>query len=333
MIETLNFGSYNGTDFHRFILKNSNGMEVSITEWGAIITSIKVPTAEGLRECVLGFDSINDYLSDDYLQNYPYLGAIIGRNAGRISNAEFPMNGETIKVTKNHGDAHLHGGKEGFDKKVWKVESAENNSITLSYISKDGEEGYPGNVTVKVVYSLNDNNELKVDYFAETDKLTPVNLTQHSYFNFSANGSEDILSHQLKINSDEYVPLNENLLPTGEISKVEGTIFDYSQGKNPSEELDNSFVNKNNANVIGSLQSPDNKVTMEVTSTYPVLHIYTGYYLPELAPENRKQIGKNAGLCFEAQHFADAPNRPEFPTTLLNPNETYQQSTIFKFIF
>lgn len=333
MIEKVSFGSYQGVDFHRFILKNNNGMEVSITEWGAIITSIKIPLGNEFRECVLGFDTIEAYIADEYLNNYPYLGAIIGRNAGRISFGKFPLNGKEIMVTPNHGEHHLHGGKEGFDKKIWNVENTESNTITLSYLSKDGEEGYPGNVTVKVIYTLNDDNELKVEYFAETDKATPVNLTQHTYFNFNAENTGDILSHQLKINSEEYVPLNENLLPIGKIEKVTDTIYDYTKGKNPHENLDNSFTNKNNEKSIGSLQSNDGKVTMEVKSSYPVLHIYTGYYLPEIEANGRKYLGKNAGICFEAQGFADAPNRPEFLSTILNPNEKYQHSTIFKFIF
>lgn len=333
MAEKINFGSHKGTDLHQFILKNKNNMEVSVTEWGAIITSIKVLTDEGMRECVLGFDSIEDYTSEEYLSNYPYLGAIIGRNAGRISSGRFPLNGQEIQVTVNHGEHHLHGGSEGFDKKIWKVEEVGDHSVTLSYVSKDGEEGYPGNVSVKVIYTLNDDNELKVEYFAETDQPTPVNLTQHSYFNFNAEDSGDILTHHLTVNSDQYVPLNENLLPTGEISKTENTRYDYTKPKNPSEDLDNSFVNKNNNTVIGSLKSADGKVQMEVISSYPVLHLYTGYYLPEISPKNRKKLGKNAGICFEAQGFADAPNRLEFPSTILNPNEKYQHSTIFKFIF
>lgn len=333
MIEKVSFGSNKGSDVHCFILKNKNGMEVSITEWGAIITSIKVPTDVGMRECVLGFDGMDGYLSAEYLNNYPYLGAIIGRNAGRISFGRFPLEGKDIQVTLNHGEHHLHGGSEGFDKKIWKVERAENNEITLSYFSKDGEEGYIGNVSVKIIYTLNDNNELKVEYFAETDKATPVNLTQHSYFNFNTENEGNILSHQLKINSDEYVPLNEHLLPTGEITKVEDTIYDYTKGRNPNQNLDNSFINKNNVEVIGTLESADGKVAMEVTSSYPVLHIYTGYYLPEINLKDRKKIGKNAGICFEAQGFADAPNRPEFPSTILKPNEKYQHFTIFKFIF
>lgn len=313
-------------------LKNKNGMVVKISPYGGIIKSIKVPVNGEMRECVLGFDKIEDYKSEKYLENYPYLGALIGRNAGRIANSEFTLNDKKITVSANQHPNHLHGGNEGFDKKNWTVKNQQTDSVTLSYLSKNGEEGYPGNLNVEVKYSLNDNNEIKVEYFTETDEPTYVNLTQHSYFNLAAGHSEDVSGHQLQIPSSKYVPLNELLLPTGAIEAVEGTIYDYRQPKAPDADLDNSFVLENH-NTAGTLTSPDGAVKLEVSTTYPVLHIYTGYYLPEIEVAGRKTIKKNAGLCFEAQGFADAPNQPSFKSTLLNSGEKYQHQTIFKFNF
>lgn len=333
MLTTTVFGEYKGKIYHLYHITNTNGMEVAVTELGAIITSIKVPDGGGKRELVLGFDSLEEYFSDEYQSAYPYLGAVIGRNAGRISYSKLKLGEKEIELTPNIEPHHLHGGKEGFDRKFWRVEETGDNFIVLSYRSSDGEEGYPGNVHTSVKYTLNDCNELKVVLIAGTDAETVVNLTQHTYFNFNHISSGDVLSHQLQVNSHNYVPLSEDLLPTGEILPVEETPFNYTTPKNPEAELDISFPLKDRSEFAGMLESPDSKVRMTVTTTQPVLHIYTGFYLPDVTPAGRKTLRKNAGICFETQGYADAPNHEAFVSTILKPAEEYRHETIFKFEF
>lgn len=332
MITKRVFGQRDGAVYDLYTITNTNGMEVGITPLGAIITSIKIPEDNGMRELVLGFDRLEEYFSEDYQAGYPYLGAVIGRNAGRISHSEFQLDSRKVQLTPNLDSHHLHGGKTGFDRKFWNVEEIGDAFITLSYFSGDGEEGYPGNVRTTVRYTLTKHNELKVEFFAGTDAETVVNLTQHTYFNLNHDNGGNILSHRLQVNADHYVPLSAELLPTGEILPVEQTSFDYRSPKNPDAELDLSFPLKDGS-VAGILESPDCKVRMTVSTTQPVLHIYTGYYLPQVAAEGRKKLDKNAGICFETQGFADAPNHPAFKTTILKPGQNYHQETIFKFEF
>lgn len=324
------FGTYNGKDFNLFKIKNAAGMEVSVTELGAVITSIKVPVCDELRECVLGFDDIESYFSEDYLNGYPYLGAVIGRNAGRISFGRFSHNNETIELTKNHGVHHLHGGVTGFDRKIWSVKSAENQSITLEYCSQNREEGYPGNLDVQVKYVLTCDNELIVQFTATTDADTIVNLTQHSYFNLDYGSNSDILSHTLQLNGERYVALTEELLPSGQICNVADGPVDYREARQPDPSLDQSFI-IGDILPAGILRSSDGKLSMAVSTSQPVLHLYTGYFLPEIVVPNRKTIKRNAGICFEAQGFPDSPNH-NFPSSLLTPGQEYKHSTTFKFI-
>lgn len=331
MVTKTVFGVHGGVSYDLYTLSNIHGMEVCITQLGAIITSIKVPDGEGKRELVLGFDSLAEYFSDDYQRGYPYLGAVVGRNAGRISYSKFKLGDKEIQLTPNLEPHHLHGGKSGFDRKFWTVAETGDSFITLIYFSKDGEEGYPGNVCASVTYDLNNDNELKVLLVADTDAETVVNFTQHMYFNFNTNQHGDILSHRLQVSSSNYVPLSDELLPTGEILPVEGTNYDYTSPKHPDADLDLSFPLKNGAQKAGILESPDGKIRMTVTTTQPVLHIYTGAYLPELSAAGRKNLCKNAGICFETQGFADAPNHRSFASTILKPGERYHQETIFKF--
>lgn len=318
-----------------YTLRNQAGMQVSVMELGAVITSVKVPLKRGLRECVLGFDRVEAYFSEAYLNHYPYLGAVIGRNAGRIARSEWMLNGKKIILSANHGAHHLHGGKEGFDKKFWQVVDFEEESarICLHYTSKDGEEGYPGTVRVRVAYALTQDNTLRVDYFARTDRPTPLNLTQHTYFNFNEERFGDILGHSLIAYADHYVPLDECLLPVGTIAPVEGTDFDYREPKLPGAFLDASFVLRKGTDEAGVLVSPDGLLKMSVATSYPVLHLYTGSFLPDIRPEGRKALKKNAGICFEAQHFPDALNHAAFPDTVLYPGKPYHFYTLFKFIF
>lgn len=336
-IITQPFGQVDGQKVFLITLRNKNGIEVSVTNFGGIITSIKIPTSQKTIETVLGFNTLDDYLSEAYRKEYPYFGAIIGRNAGRIKNGKTQINGKSVQLTTNHGENQLHGGYKGFDSVVWNIFKTFDNphpKIVLQHQSADGEEGYPGNVVTTVSYTLLDDNSLQIDYHGTTDKPTILNLTQHTYFNFNS-GNGDILNHTLQINADKYVPLEEHFFtPTGEIKSVEGSPLDYRKAKAVYEHTDNSFVREiDHHKCLGKLTNADKTLTMEVRTNHPVLHIYAGYYVPEFAPENRKKTGKNAGICFEAQGFADALNHPNFQSTQLNPEETYAYYTNFKFLF
>lgn len=337
-IQQKTFGTYNDKSVKIITLTNKNGMQVSITNFGGIITSVKVPVNGQMVETVLGFDTFEEYVSEEYRKGYPYLGAIIGRNAGRIKLGKTQIDGKPLQVTTNHGGNQLHGGFVGFDSVVWdivKVEEEPNPKVVLEYFSKDGEEGFPGNLTATVSYELLDDNSIQIHYGGKTDKPTILNLTQHTYFNLNHENKGDILSHILTINSDKYVPLEpEFFTPTGEILPVAGTPLDYRKGQPIYEHTDNSFVNEISSDkCIGSVTNAEKTITVEVRTNHAVLHIYAGYYLPELQPANRKELGKNAGFCFEAQGFADALNHPNFKSTQLNPGEEYDYFTNFKFIF
>lgn len=336
MIAQKHWGKIKEKDIFLFELQNKNGMLVGISNFGGIIQSIRVPSKQEPIELVLGFDTLEEYLQEDYRKAYPYFGAIIGRNAGRIKNGKTTLNGETIQLTINHNGAQLHGGFEGFDSKVWEVVSYEDKevpSVTFRYISKDGEEGYPGEVTAYVTYSLNNNNELRVDYKGFTTQPTILNLTQHTYFNLNT-GSENILNHYLQINGNLVSPLNPDYSPTGELIEVANTHWDYRTPKLVHQDIDNAFPRQVSENqVVGSLICKESNIRMDVKTNHPVLHIYGGYYVPELSPKGRKMTGKNAGICFECQGFADALNYPQFQTTQLNPDQEYSYHTIFQFSF
>ena len=233
-VEKTDFGKLqDGTPVSLFTLTNANGVEVKITNYGGIVTALKVPDKSGnIEDVVLGFDSLAGYRSDLYLSEGPYFGALIGRYGNRIANGQFKLDGQTYDLAKNNGQNHLHGGMKGFDKVVWEAEEVEQNGeagVKLHYVSKDMEEGYPGNLSVDVIYSLTDNNELKIDYKATTDKKTVLNLTNHSYFNLTGNAKRDILDHEVMINADKFIPVNESLIPTGELKSVEGTPLDFTE--------------------------------------------------------------------------------------------------------
>ncbi|GIZ16233.1 aldose epimerase family protein [Capnocytophaga catalasegens] len=328
------WGKVDDKDVFLFRLTNKKGMEVSVTNFGGIITSIKFPVKEKKIEMVLGFDTFEAYLSEEYRKEYPYFGAIIGRNAGRIKGGKTTLNGKEIQLSVNHAGAQLHGGFQGFDSKVWEVVSAkneENPAVVLRYISPDGEEGFPGEVVVTVTYSLNDNNELRVDYHGKTNQPTIMNLTQHTYFNFNID-SKNILNHFLQVNGNRYSPLNPDYSPTGELLLVDNTHLDYRKPQLVHPDIDNAFPRQVSENeVVGSLICPESNIRMDVKTNQPVLHIYAGYYVPELHPKGRKSTGQNAGICFECQGFADALNYPQFPSTQLNPDEEYSYFATFRF--
>lgn len=330
-----------------YTLKNSKGAETQIITYGGTVVSLKVPDKNGkFADVVLGYDSIADYE-----KNQSYIGALIGRYGNRIAKGRFMLDGKDYTLVKNNGENHLHGGTKGFDKVVWLARpSVDKNgaNLELTYLSRDGEEGYPGNLKVKVVYSLTENNELKIVYSATTDKNTVVNLTHHSYFNLAGAGTGDILNHQLKINADKFTPTDDGSIPTGELKSVKGTPFDFLTATAIGERINNAdeqlkFGNGYDHNWI--LNKTDNSLilgatvfeltsgrVLEVSTTEPALQFYAGNYLDgAIKGKNGQNYPRRSGFCLEAQHFPDSPNKPNFPSSVLKKGETYSQTTIYKF--
>ena len=340
------FGTVDGRAVGQFTLTNKNGIEVRAITYGGIITSIKTPDRAGrMGDIVLGFDSI-----DGYLAGHPFFGAIVGRYGNRIAKGRFTIDGQEYKLATNNGPNHLHGGNKGFDKQIWSAEvlppMAGQSSVAFTYTSADGEEGYPGKLLVEVTYTLNDNNELSVDYLGRSDKATHVNLTQHSYFNLAGQG--DVLAHELTIDADRYTPVDATLIPTGELASVEGTTFDFRQSTaigaridQPNPQLkhgggyDHNWVLNGAA---GSLRraarvvEPKTGRTLEVATTEPGMQFYTGNFLDgKLTGKGGRAYGRRSGFCLETQHFPDTPNQPNFPPTLLRPGQEYKSRTVFTF--
>lgn len=328
-----------GREAQLYTLTNANGMEVQITNYGGIVTSIMVPDNEGeLENVVLGFDDLAKYEGE-----HPYFGAIIGRYGNRIANGVFEVDGAKYELATNDGNNHLHGGDQGFDKVLWEAEISDENSLSLSYLSEDGEEGYPGNLEITVVYSLTDENELEIEYTATTDKATPVNLTNHSYFNLSGNPTNTILSHELEIDAQYYTPVNDELIPTGEIAPVEGTPFDFTEPHEIGARIDqveggydHNFVLRREPSdslfLAATLYSPESGREMNVFTMEPGLQFYSGNFLDgSLSAPDGTPYEKHAGLCLETQHFPNSPNEPDFPSTVLQPGEEYHTVTVYQF--
>ncbi len=330
-----------------YTLTNSQGVEAAITTYGGIVVSLKVPDRAGrLADVVLGFDHL-----DGYLKGQPYFGAIIGRYGNRIGQGRFALGGVPYTLARNNGENHLHGGLKGFDKAVWKAREGAGGpgqSLELSYLSKDGEEGYPGNLSVTVTYTLTASNELRIDYSATTDQDTVVNLTNHSYFNLAGQGEGDILAHRVAIYADRFTPVDAGLIPTGEQRSVAGTPFDFREPHPIGERInapdaqvklgrgyDHNFVLNGQA---GTLR-PAARVTeaasgrvMEVLTTEPGIQFYTGNFLDgTLRGKAGKVYHQRYGFCLETQHYPDSPNRPEFPSTVLKPGQRYQTTTVYRF--
>lgn len=338
-----------GQNVDIFTLTNKRGLEVKITNFGGIITSLKVPDRNGkLDDIVLGFDNL-----DAYVKGNPYFGALIGRYGNRIAKGRFTLNGHEYKLAVNNGENHLHGGIKGFDKVVWTAQPArirDGVALKLTYLSKDGEEGYPGNLKVIVVYRLMNTNELKISYSATTDKDTVVNLTSHSYFNLAGQGNGDILNHELFINAARFTPTDAGSIPTGELKSVTGTPFDFQNSamqkigtriNNDDEQLkfgngyDHNFVLNG---PIGKLHQaavayePTSGRLMEIWTTEPGIQFYSGNFLDgTLTGKDGKVYQRRFGFCLETQHFPDSPNQPSFPTTVLRKGELYHSLTIHKF--
>lgn len=323
------------SEIKTILLKSKDGLELTISSLGAAVLSLKVPNKKGtLTNVVVGLKTAEEYLTKKYLDEGLYLGASVGRYAGRISKGSFKINDKIHKVSLQNG-MHLHGGTNGFDKKKWSVENVDESeypSVTLSYLSKHLEEGYPGNLKVFVTYALIKNKALNVTYKATTDQTTVVNLTNHSYFNLS--GEASILDHELQLNSSSYLDLDEKLIPSGKINSVEETRFDFRKksiiGRKDFIGLDNTFV-LNDEKLKVLISSKKTGIQMKVYSNQPAIVIFTSPRFKSLLFKDNVVYDQFPAICFEAQHFPDAPNNLNFPSTILKPNNTYINKTIFEF--
>jgi aldose 1-epimerase len=345
------FGEVDEGAVEKYTLTNSSGMEVSVLTYGATVQSILVPDRNGtLGNVVLGFGTI-----EEYVEKSPYFGSIVGRYANRIANGEFELDGQVYKLAINNEPNSLHGGDKGFDKVLWEAEDVsgpDGQAIALTRTSPDGEEGYPGNLTVTVTYTLTENNELRIDYTAETDDLTVLNLSNHSYFNLAGEGSGSIFDHELQLNASNFTPVDETLIPTGEIAPVAGTPFDFTTAKPIGQDIrdgsdpqivigrgyDHNFVldgwteGNTNQNVAAMVTEPTSGRVLTVTTDQPGLQFYSGNFLDgTFAGTGGKVYRQGDGFCLETQHFPDSPNQPDFPSTELAPGETFTSATVFAF--
>jgi aldose 1-epimerase len=328
-----------GTDIELYILTNDNGLKAQIMTYGATLVSLEVPDRTGKPgDIVLGYEAL-----DGYMKSSPYFGSIIGRYGNRIAKGRFDLDGATYKLATNNGDNHLHGGSKGFDKVVWKAEpmrEAGAVGVKFNYLSKDGEEGYPGNLAVTVIYSLTNENELKISYEAAADKATPINLTHHSYFNLAGEG--DVLGHELTINADAYTPVETGLIPTGEIRPVADSPFDFTTPHAIGERIarveggyDHNFVLRSGGGALElavQVFEPKSGRVMEISTTEPGLQFYSGNFLDgTITGKGGRVYSRHAGFCLETQHFPDSPNKPDFPSTILRPGAIYRSLTIHRF--
>ncbi|MCF2504253.1 galactose mutarotase [Dyadobacter sp. CY107] len=350
MISTISKESFgklpDGQEADLYTLTNAKGMTVNITNYGGIITKLTAPDKNGeFADVVLGFDSLAPYLA-----GHPFFGALVGRYGNRIAKGKFKLNDKEYKLAINNGPNALHGGIKGFDKVIWKATEMNQDSVVglqLEYVSKDMEEGYPGTLTVKVVYTLDNDNALTINYTATTDKATVVNLTNHSYFNLTGL-KRDILDHEIQIESDSIVPVDTTLIPTGKLRAVEGTPFDFrkptkiSAGINKVEDeqikngggYDHCWVLKRSEPglvLFATATDPESGRKLEAFTTEPAVQFYTGNFLDGTLKGKNATYVKRFGFCLETEHYPDSPNQPQFPTTVLNPGDTYQTTTKYRF--
>lgn len=347
-IEKHLFGTLaDGTEVSLYTLVNDQGMQATITNYGGIIVALTAPDREGaFEDVVLGFDTLQEYV-----EHNPFFGCLVGRYGNRIANGKFTLDGVEYVLAQNNDENHLHGGIKGFDKRVWAArakETANGPALKLTYTSPDCEEGYPGTLSVKVVYTLTNDNALKIDYKATTDKKTVVNLTNHSYFNLSAGAMDTILEHEICINADQFTPVDGTLIPTGELRSVEGTPLDFRTSTLIGARIDaddaqiefgggydhNWVVNgvPGEMRLAARVYEPASGRVMEVLTTEPAVQFYAGNMMPPSIPGKGGQTYvRRGGLCLETQHYPDSPNKPGFPSTVLAPGETYHTTTVYKF--
>ncbi len=346
LIDSSEFNSLvGGKKVQLFTLKNKSGIISQITNYGGRVVSMWTPDRDGsFEDIVLGYDNFQAYQGSEE----SYFGALIGRYSNRIGNGNFQLNGKQYHLHRNNGTNHLHGGGKGFDAKVWDANQINDQQLELTYLSPNGEEGYPGNLSIKVLYSLTDENELKVEYWATTDATTIVNLTHHSYFNLLGAGNGSILNHTLRINADYYTPVDSTLIPNGEIASVKGTPMDFRSPVFIGKRIDDDFeqlkfgkgydhnwvLNKGNnqLSLAAEVSEPNTGRTMEVYTNEPGMQFYTGNFLSRNNKgKNTKPYFRRSAFCLETQHFPDSPNHDNFPTTVLNPGEEYYSICIYKF--
>jgi aldose 1-epimerase len=327
-------------------LANANGMEVAVANYGGTVVSVRVPDRSGrFDDIVLGFDELAGYLHDQ-----SYFGAIVGRYANRIANGRFHLNGVEYRLALNNNGNALHGGLKGFDKVIWDVTNTSTShepSLELTYVSQDGEEGYPGTLRVTVRYTLTANNELRIEYAATTDKDTVLNLTNHSYFNLAGAGNGDILGHVVEVNADRYTPVNSNLIPTGELERIENGPLDFRKPKPIGERIesdneqlrlaggyDHNFVLNRDGDGVAfaaRVTEPNSGRVLDVFTSEPGMQLYTGNFLNGAQGKGGTAYKRRSGLCLETQHFPDSPNQSHFPSTVLRPDQRYESVTVYRF--
>lgn len=347
MIETKSFGKADGKNVELYVMTNANGLKASITNYGGTMISLETPDKNGkMGDILLAPDNIEGFMNQT-----GYLNALIGRYGNRIGKGQFTLDGKTYKLATNNGPNHLHGGLKGFDKVIWNAEPFENKEgvgLKLSYLSKDMEEGYPGNLLVNVVYTLTNKDELRIDYTALTDKPTVCNLTNHNYYNLTGGAKRDILAHELKINADKFTPVDDGLITTGELRSVKGTPMDFTKATAVGARInaddqqikygggyDHNWVLDKKGDKMthaATLRDPDSGRVMEVWTTEPGVQFYSGNFLDGTITGKGGVVYKQRwGMCLETQHYPDSPNKPDFPTTTLRPGELYKTTTLHKF--
>ena len=341
-ITVADWGTFDNKPVHLFTLTNSKGVQVKISDYGGTITSFITPDKNGKKSSiVIGLDSLSGYTA-----GVPYFGATVGRYGNRIAKGKFTLNGKEYSLATNNGQNHLHGGKKGFDKQVWTVSdtASDKSQLALTYLSKDGEEGYPGNLTSHITFTLTDDNALQIEYTATTDKATPLNLTNHSYFNLTGDVSNTILNHAVMIDADRYTPVDTTLIPTGQLAPVKGTPFDFTTAHLIGERIkqipgkpvgyDHNFVlNKKDSSLTKVAEVTDSLSgrKLEVFTTQPGLQFYSGNFLDgSIKSSDGKPLSQYTGFCMETQHFPNSPNTPSFPTTILQPGQTFHSITEYK---
>ncbi len=333
-----------GAPVDLYTLKNASGAEAAVSTYGATLVSLKIGDRAGkMQDVVLGFDSVQGYHGD-----HPYFGAIVGRYGNRIGKGRFTLNGKEYKLATNNGPNALHGGLKGFNRVLWEAQPIGKNGLKLTYVSKDGEEGYPGTLTTTVEYRLTDANELRISYLASADQDTVLNLTNHSYFNLAGEGSGDILSHEVQLYCDRFTPVDSTLIPTGELRAVAGSPFDFRSPHKIGERInaddeqikfgggyDHNFVINGQAGTLrpaARVKESTSGRILDVLTTEPGVQFYTGNFLDgSVKGKGGKAYQRRYGFCLETQHFPDSPNKPQFPTTTLKAGQKYQSTTVYKF--